>query len=216
VGRTLKAAAFLGLAAGLAACSPVAPTRLAAPTLASVLPELGSTGGATDVAISGTDLPKSVTFGGVVVEGHFDSLHGSTRLHLRTPVHEAGSVDVVVHGSGGEVVTLADAFTYAPPETFDFNGDWLGWGNTSLDVPMHFTIQHNELLRATCESHSIPGVDADATVTFSPPRPVTNGEFSFTDDAGVVLSGRILSATTATGVVRLGICSNDEWYAGKQ
>jgi hypothetical protein len=51
-------------------------------------------------------------------------------------------------------------------------------------------------------------------VTFSPPRSVTNSAFSV-DDGDIRFSGRIVSATSATGIIRVGECASDAWYAEK-
>jgi hypothetical protein len=45
---------------------------------------------------------------------------------------------------------------------------------------------------------------------------VTNGEFSFARDDGVGFSGRIVSASTATGTIKLGSCESNAWNARKQ
>ena len=132
---------------------------------------------------------------------------------LYTPAHAAGTVDVIVSGQNGQSVTLTGAYTYAPPHTFDFNGDWLGFGNNGQDSPIRFAIQNNMLISVSCQSAtSAP----DATVAFSPPRPVTNSEFSFAGDGGVRFSGRIVSPSSATGTIKLGECESDAWYASKQ
>jgi hypothetical protein len=117
-------------------------------------------------------------------------------------------VDVVVSGQDGRSVTLTDAYTYASPLTFDFNGDWAGIGETDQDGLVSFTIRDNLLLSVSC--------GPDVTLTFSPPRSVTNGEFSFVRDDGVGFSGRIVSASAATGTIKLGSCESNAWNARKQ
>lgn len=103
-------------------------------------------------AAMGTALSTAVSFGGAVVQGRFDSRDPGAQMTLYTPAHASGSVDVVVSGQSGESVLLTDAFTYASPETFNFNGDWSGWGDNGQDRPILFTIQNNLLLAATCET----------------------------------------------------------------
>jgi hypothetical protein len=98
------------------------------------------------------------------------------------------------------------------PQSFDFNGRWSGFGNNGQDYPITFTIQNNLLLTASCVGFTgYPG----ATLTFSPPVPVTNGEFSFVGD-GVKFSGRIVEASKSSGTIRLGPCASDAWTADKQ
>ena len=117
-------------------------------------------------------------------------------------------MDVVVSGQGGQSVTLTGAYTYASPVTFDFNGDWTGFGETDQDGLVSFTIRGNLLLNVSC--------GPDVTLTFSPARSVTNGEFSVARDDGVGFSGRIVSASTATGTIKLGSCESNAWNARKQ
>src|SRR5438045_2873850 len=113
------------IALGTAGCgsssmpgSTVGPTIVAAPSVASISPQIGSTGGSTGVKIEGTNLGTIVTFDGVPVQGRYFS--GNPTLYLATPPHAAGMVDVVVIGQGGRPVTLTAAYTYASPLTFDF------------------------------------------------------------------------------------------------
>ena len=185
--------------------STVAPTVVAAPSVTSLSPNVGSTGGATEVKIAGTTLGTVVTFGGIPVQGRFYS--GNPTMYLSTPAHAAGTVDVVVSGPGGQSVTLTNAYTYASPLTFDFNGDWVGFGETDQDGLVSFTIRDNLLRSVSC--------GPDVTLTFSPPRPVNNGEFSFVRDDGVGFSGRIVAVSSATGTIKLGLCPN-AWRARKE
>ena len=156
--------------------------------------------------IDGARLGTTVTFDGVAVQGKFFS--GNPTMYLSTPAHTAGTVDVVVSGQGGESVTLSNAFTYASPLTFDFNADWMSFGQTDQEGLISFTIRDNLLLSVSC--------GPDITLTFSPPRPVTNGEFSFVGDGGVGFSGRIVAVSEATGTIKLGPCEFNGWHARKQ
>ena len=122
--------------------------------------------------IADANLGTTVTFGGVPVQGKFFA--GNPTLYLSAPAHAAGTVDVVVSGQNGQLLTLTDAYTYVSPLTFDFNGDWAGYGETDQDGPLFFTIRNNLLLSVSC--------GPDVTLTLSPPRPVTNGEFSVVGD----------------------------------
>jgi hypothetical protein len=189
---------------GLALVTPAAPTVVAPLSVTSISPIIGSTGGATGVKIEGASLGTTVTFDGVSVQGKFFS--GNPTMYLSTPAHTAGSVDVVVSGRGGASVILRDAFTYASPLTFDFNADWVNFGQSDQEGDFSFTIRNNLLLNVSCG----PGV---TTVTFSPPRPVTNGEFFFVGDDNVAFSGRIVAASEATGTIKLGRCESNGWRA---
>ena len=221
--RPATAIVLLLIGYGIAGCgsssTPLAPTAApapsvptAAPTVTSISPTVGSTGGATEVTITGASLGTAVTFGGATVQGRFDSRSPGTMILLSTPAHAAGTVDVVISGQNRQGVTLTNAFTYASPQTFDFNGRWSGFGRNGQDNLIRFTIQDNMLLTVSCDSFT---TDPDTVVTFAPPRPVMNGEFSF-DAGGVNFSGRIVSSENATGTIRLGDCASAAWYAVKQ
>jgi hypothetical protein len=129
-------------------------------------------------------------------------------MYLDTPAHVFGTVDVVVTNPDGQSGRLNGGYTYASPLTFDFNGTWSGYGNAGQDIPIRFTIQNNELIGVSC--------DTFATLTFSTPPLVTNGEFAFSRDDGVVVSGRIVSASGAVGTINLAPCTATRWGATKQ
>jgi IPT/TIG domain len=204
---------FLLIAHVMAGCgsssmpaSTVAPTLVATPSVTSILPNVGSVSGATEVKIAGTNLGTTVTFGGVPVQGRFFA--GNPTMYLSAPAHAAGAVDVVVSGPGSQLVKLTDAYTYVSPLIFDFNGDWASYGENDQDGLIFFTIRDNLLLSVSC--------GPDVTLTFSPPRPVTNGEFSFVRDDGVGFSGRIVAVSGATGTIKLGSCASNAWRGRKQ
>jgi hypothetical protein len=129
-------------------------------------------------------------------------------MYLDTPAHVFGTVDVVVTNPDGQSVRLNGGYTYASPLTFDFNGTWEGYGNAGQDIPIVFTIRNNELISVSC--------DTFATLTFSTPPLVTNGEFAFSRDGGVVVSGRIVSASDAVGTINLAPCNGTTWGATRQ
>jgi subtilisin-like proprotein convertase family protein len=83
--------------------------------IADVAPASGSELGGTLVAISGTNFttPSSVTFGGS--QGANVTLLNASTIHVVTPAHALGTVDVTVTFADGQVATLAGAFTYAAP-----------------------------------------------------------------------------------------------------
>jgi IPT/TIG domain len=186
--------------------SAVAPTVAATPSVTSILPNVGSISGATAVKIAGTNLGTTVTFGGASVQGRFFA--GNPTMYISAPAHAAGTVDVVVSGQGGQSVKLTDAYTYVSPMAFDFNGEWASYGENDQDGLIFFTIRDNLLRSVSC--------GPDVTLTFSPPRPVTNGEFSFVRDDGVGFSGRIVAVSDATGTIKLGSCESNAWHGRKQ
>ena len=179
----------------------------AAPMVAAISPNAGSTTGDTPVVISGTGFLSGVTatFDGVPVAARFDTRY-TDRIFLSTPPHGAGTVSVVVTNPGGQFGRLDAGYTYAVPASFDFSGTWWGFPVDGSDLPLEFTIENNELLRASCDT---------SVVTFSPPLPVANGEFSFSRD-GSTMTGKIVSASQAVGAIALAPCSAPLWEATRK
>jgi hypothetical protein len=199
--------------AGTHTATPAAPPTVAAapPTIAVISPNLGSAGGDTRTQVVGTRFQAgaTVTFGGTTTQGRFDSRwKDGTRMFVDTPMHAVGTVDVVVTNPDGQSGLLAAAYTYAAPDSFDFNGSWSGYGNAGQDIPIGFTIRDNVVTSVTC--------DTFATLTFSQPVPVSNGAFAFLGDGGVAVSGRIVAASAAVGTINLAPCSATIWTAERQ
>ena len=180
----------------------------------SISPTRGSTGGGTALTItgsgfqSGTKVTLDAEPGTTVVES-------STTLRVTSPAHAVGPADVVVSNPNGQVARLAGGFTYASPQSFDFNGTWDGFalahpeGGADVrplhsDMPLRFTVQNNQLASFTCDS---------ATLTFSPPLSVTNGEFSFAGADGVAVSGRIVTDGGTRGTINTTACPATRWAA---
>lgn len=192
---------------------PSAPS--ATLSVASISPTTGSTGGGTTVRIVGTGLSNAkVTFDGAAASVYAEN---STALQATTPGHGAGPVDVVVTGSSGQTVTLAGAYTYASPQSFDFNGTWIGsaLAHPDLaarvvyrhsDMDMKFTIQNNTVTSFTC---------GGSELVTSPPPSVSNGEFSLAGN-GVAVSGRIVAPAGAAGTINTAACPSTRWTATKQ
>ena len=94
-----------------------------APTLASVNPTTGPTGGGTPVTLTGTlfRAGMQVRFGGVLATAV--TVVSATQATALTPAHGAGDVDVSVTTPGG-TATMANAFTYvAAPTVTDVSPD---------------------------------------------------------------------------------------------
>jgi hypothetical protein len=177
----------------------------------AVSPQVGSNGGHTSLTIAGAGIRPgaTVTLGGATVEGRLDWRDPSgTIMYVESPAHPAGTVDVVVTNPDGKSGKLAAGYTYASPESFDFNGYWSGFGDAGQDIPIAFTIENNVLTSVSCDTY--------ATLTFSPPLPVSRGGFSFSRDDGVAVAGGIVSASQAVGTIELAPCTATRWRAGKQ
>ncbi len=170
------------------------------PSITSVSPSAGITGGGTHVQIAGTGFAAgaTVTFGGVVFRPNvFDNVMG-----LQTLPHTAGSVDVVVTNPDGQSTTLAGAYRFADPESLNFNGNWEGRAGHHWDFVVTFTIENNLLTRVSC--------NGGAEHLFSAPPSTIPGEFS--DPA---MSGKFFSAGYGTGTVSIANCVALQWEAWK-
>ncbi len=86
-----------------------------APTVTSVSPSSGSSGGATGVTITGTNFLSgaTVTFGGSAATNV--SVVSSTSITAKTPSHATGTVNVVVTNSDGQSGTLNSGYSYVNP-----------------------------------------------------------------------------------------------------
>ncbi|NEW99898.1 transporter [Rhodopseudomonas sp. BR0G17] len=109
-------------------------TYIAAPTITGISPSSGSTGGATSVTISGTNLSgvTSVTVGGASATLGTNT---STSIVITTPSGTAGARDVVVTTAGGSA-TATGGFTYvAPPSIGSISpGSGPATGGTSVTI----------------------------------------------------------------------------------
>ena len=103
-----------------------------------------------------------------------------TELSFTTPAHAAGSVDVVVRNPDGQSVTLSAAYTFAPPETFDFNGNWFAFLGNGNDDPFSFTVEGNSLVSLRCYEGT--------HVTLASPLPISHGEVAASVNGIVIFS----------------------------
>src|SRR5580658_1755372 len=83
-----------------------------APTVTSVSPNSGATGGGTAVTITGTNFASgaTVTFGSATATSVVVS--NSTSITATTPAGTAGAVNVTVTNPGGQSAILTNGFTY--------------------------------------------------------------------------------------------------------
>ena len=222
-----KAGIFMFLLAqGLAGCggsAPAGPSQppdqpVGAPSIAAIAPLRGSTTGGTPLRITGAGFQPGAT-ATLGEERGTTTVENSTIVHVTTPAHAVGPVDVVVTNPNGQVSRLAGAFTYATPQSFDFNGTWDGYalahpeGGQDVaaplhsDMPLRFAVVRQQLTSFTCDT---------VTLVFSPPLAVTNGEFSFAGAEGVTITGRIVSDGGAVGTINTVSCPLTRWAATKQ
>ena len=115
-------------------------------------------------------------------------------------------------------MTFTGGYSYVSPQSFDFNGAWVGYALAHPDVlarpaprhsdmEMRFTIENNRLTNITC---------GGATLTFVSPPSVSEGAFSHAGDGDVVITGRIVSEAGALGTINTGACPATRWTALKQ
>jgi hypothetical protein len=175
-----------------------------------MVPAAGIPEGSNVVSIIGTAFTSAarVTFDGVaasLVPAGYGPARTDTLLPVYPPAHVPGPVDVVVIYANGQESLIANGYTYAPSETFDFNGVWTGiaW---ERNTPIHVTIENNTLTSVTCGS---------ASHTFSPAVPVTKGTFSVAE-SDIKMTGRIWSPIEANGSLEIpGCLSEFGWTAAK-
>jgi len=185
------------------------------PTILSVTPSIGSTGGGAHIRITGAGLLPStrVAFGATNVTAFFDKNSGG--IFVTTPSHALGSVDVVVTNVDGQNAVAIGAYTFAAPESFDVVGNWRGVSFAGdYDEPFTFTVVNGAVVDITCSTSGL--------VRLSPPAPIIHGEFSYGGEDGVAISGRIVAPNEALGVVNVGPagnvrpCVGAEWHATRQ
>ena len=180
-----------------------------APTIVSITPSLGSTFGGSWIAIFGTGLQRGVrvTFGDAAagMNARFDSRY-TDRIYLDTPGHAAGAVDVVVTNPDRQSGRAAGAYMFAPPASFDVDGEWGGF--TPLEEWLTFTVAAGAVVSLSCGDSGV--------IALSAPAPVRDGEFSHTDGSGVTITGRIVARGQSVGRVNIDRCTNTEWRAERR
>ena len=190
--------------------------RNPAPTILSVTPSIGSSGGGASISIIGAGLLPGVrvAFGATI--GAAFSGPNPDRISVTTPSHAPGSVDIVVTNVDGQNAVAIGAYTFAAPGSFDVNGHWQGISFAGdYDEPFTFTVENGAVVSITCSTSGL--------VRLSPPAPVMRGEFLFRGEDGVAVSGTILAPSEAKGVVNVGPVSNVRrpcvdagWHATKE
>lgn len=208
--------------------SPVAPTAVPAPSVqqptpqpspqpspppsgiqpivTSMAPRVGSTRGGSWATITGADFQSGakVSLGNVPVNAW---VRDSTIIMIwGTAAHTPGAVDVVVTNPGGLQARLPGGFTYEPPESFDFNGDWIAHAGPDYEMDMRFTIRNDVLVSVWC--------DSSGPLSFTPPPSVHDGMFSFHGN-GVAISGKMVSPMNADGTIDVPACPRFGWWAEK-
>ena len=112
---TLVAAAAMTVGCGKSPSAPTLPaapaTPLAAPTVTAVSPTTGAANFASQIEVAGTGFLSGAT---LTMDGLAATVTSvtSTRILGKTPVHAAGTVDVVVTNPGGQRAALTGSYTF--------------------------------------------------------------------------------------------------------
>jgi hypothetical protein len=185
-------------------------------SITTISPARGSTAGETTARITGSGFKSgaTVTFDTARATAYVEN---STTIHVTTPVHNPGAVDVLVTNPDGQAVRLAGAFTYAAPESFDFNGTWVGYALAHPASAARLTVRHSDMdLRFTIQDNRVTSVTCGgANLTAAPLPAVSAGAFGLSGD-GVTMTGRIVSAGGAVGTINSPACPATQWAATKQ
>ena len=177
------------------------------PTVTAIAPRVDSTRGGAWATIIGVDFQPGarVSLGDATVSSW--TRDSSTIFVSGTAAHVAGAIDVIVTNPGGLEARLSGGYAYEPPESFDFNGDWVAYAGPEYETDMRFTIRNNVLVSLSCGTSE--------PLTFASPPSVRAGEFSFLGDDGVAISGRLVSPVNAVGTINVPSCPAARWWADK-
>jgi IPT/TIG domain-containing protein len=185
--------------------SPTPPATGVRPVVTGITPSIGSDRGGGWGAITGTDFTAGaiLTLGGSGIR-----IFSQDRTTLRfsgIPAHAIGTVDVVVTNPGGLSGTLSNGYTFASPASFDFSGDWIAHAGPEYEIDMRFAIRQNQLVSLSC---------GGVAVALSAPAEVLGAEFSVGANAGVTMTGTLVSPVNAVGTIDVPACSS-RWWADK-
>jgi hypothetical protein len=202
-----------------AASSPTSPSAApkptpeptpSQPTLSAIVPNVVSIDGGGWGTITGTEFAPGATvrLGDDRVQAYVEN---RTSITLWTVAHDPGTVDVVVTNPGGTSSKLSSGLSFAPPASFDFNGDWVAYAGGEYETEMRFSIRNDVLVSVSCGTSVVS--------TLSAPLSVVNGEFSFRD-GGFAISGRLVSPVNAVGTINVPDsapdCTAARWWADKK
>ena len=174
------------------------------PSVTSVTPNIVSTAGDAWGTITGADFQPGagLRLGDLAVR---PNVLDSSTIQFSTPAHAPGTVDVVVTNPGGLSGTLAGGYTFARPDSFDFNGDWIAHAGPDYENDMRFTVRSDVLVSLSCGT----------TILSLPSRvPIAGATFSIVDD-GLAVTGRMVSTITAVGTIDVAGCVSTRWWADK-
>jgi hypothetical protein len=188
------------------------------PFVSAVFPTTGSTGGGTALTITGAGFQTgaTVTLGAVRQTANVEN---STTIRVTTSAHDAGLVEISVTNPDGRAVTFNGGYNYASPQSFDFNGAWVGYALAHPDAQMRSAPQHSDMeMRFTIESNRLTNITCGGeNLAFLALPSVSEGAFFVPgDDDVATISGRIVSEMSAVGTINTGACPATRWTAAKR
>ena len=181
------------------------------PSITAIVPNVVSINGGGWGTITGTEFDSGATvrLGDNKVQAH---VRDRTTITFWTVAHVPGTVDVVVMNPGGTSSKLSRGLSFAPPASFDFNGDWVAHAGGHFETDMRFSIRNDVLVSVSCGTSVV--------ATLSTPPSVVNGEFSFRGDDGFNVSGKLVSPVNAVGTINVPDsvpdCTAATWWADRE
>jgi len=186
---------------------PLPPSPAVRPSIATIAPDSGSIDGGAWSTITGTDFQPGATVQLGQQKAKQIVVKSTTVVVFWTEARAAGVVDVTVTNPGGLSATLRGSYTYAPPASFDPDGEWIAHAGPDFDIELHLTFTFGRLVDATCGAHR---------VVLSSSSTVENGEFASGSDDGMALAGRLVSPVNAVGTLTFDGCASGQWWAEKR
>jgi hypothetical protein len=145
------------------------------------------------------------------------SVHGyaiDRQIGTETPAHAPGPVDVTVSNPDGQTVVLARAYTYVPPASLNFEGQWVGIATGDQISREHgggadvrLVIRGGHVVSVSCN---------EMTLTLSSPSAISDGQFAHAALDGTAVTGRIVSEFHAIGTMTFGLCRDALWTAERR
>ena len=172
----------------------ITPATPPLPTVSSVSPNAGPTGGGNTVTINGTNFLSGASVKFATTASATVTFVSATQLKAVAPAHTAGTVDVTVTTSGGtSLIVAGDHYAYGLPTVISFTP-------TSGITGSTVTVTGTGLVPGATVKF---GTEATTTITFvsgtqikaTVPNGATTGKISLTTAAGTGTSASNFAAT---------------------
>jgi hypothetical protein len=176
------------------------------PTVATIAPATASTSGGAWGTITGSQFQPgaAVRLGTDLTQSR---VLGDSTIEFWSRGHVPGVVDVMVTNPGGLSSSLSAGFMFAPPESFDFSGEWVAHAGSDYEESMHFTIRNDLLVSLACGSSE--------AIMLAPPPVIKGAAFLFRGDNGMSIEGHMVSSQEASGAINVPGCAATFWWAEK-